>query len=157
MATIKISYDTAASITLTLASLADGAARQATKIDNTSTLYDDIILNFAIKLGAGTAGNLSAINFYLAGSTDGTNFDYPATGSDAAITLTTNSLRFAQVLTISAASTTYPIIIPSVAAYFGGVLPPFIAVIVENKTGITFSSTEGDHTKQYKGIWYTSS
>jgi len=40
----------------------------------------------------------------------------------------------------------------SVAAAFGGSLPPKWDVIVENKTGAALDSTEANHVKKYIGI-----
>lgn len=160
MSTVNIGYSGGLqAITFTsLTSLANAAACQSTKIDNTSNKYVDISLDLAFKLTTGTPGSDGVINVYLAGSIDGTRFDYPATGSDASIAApnsTTNNLKLAYVCKADVQSTTFSAPIASVAAFFGGVLPPYVAVIVENRTNIAFTGTAGDHTKQYEGIVYT--
>ena len=50
---------------------------------------------------------------------------------------------------------TYKSVIPSVAQFFGGVLPPKWGFVIENKTNIALSATEGDHAKEYKGVYST--
>ena len=42
--------------------------------------------------------------------------------------------------------------IGSVAAFFGGNVPPFFGVVVENKTNLAFSATAGDHSVVFMPI-----
>ncbi len=84
MATAKTAYAGVVAITLTGTSLADMAAREGTLVVNTSNLYLDAIVSGKITTGAAVpTGNC----YMLLSSSDATNISYPATGSDAEITI----------------------------------------------------------------------
>lgn len=156
MADTKLAYSGAASITITLASLATGGARECTAIDNSTNKYLDAMVYLAFNIGAGTPGSDKAIYVWFYGSEDGTNYTDNATGSDAAVTMRSpTNLVGPFVVSAPTASVTYKVVIASVAAFFGGVLPYKWGFVIENKTNIALSSTEGDHTKEYKGIYST--
>jgi hypothetical protein len=153
--TVKSLFGGTTAITCTLASLASGSARESTAIDNTSNLYIDAALQLAFKLQAGAPSGDKVINVYVYGSVDGTNYSDNATGADAAVTLRspTNLIPVLSIQCPDAGALTYKDIVASVAAAFpGGILPPKWGIVIENKTGVAFSATEGDHTKQYRGI-----
>jgi len=152
MSTVKESFDTAANITITLASLGSGAARESAAVDNTSSLYLYAMVYLAIKVG--TVSGTKAVNVYGAGSADGTNYTDNATGADAAITLSSpTNLKLIAVIATPTSSATYKYVIGSVAQAFGGVLPAKFSIIVENQTGAALDATEGNHTKQVRGVW----
>jgi hypothetical protein len=153
----KVTYGTSTAITCTLASLAGGSARESTALDNTSNLFLDVLVYVACKLQTGTPGSDKQINVYVYGSEDGTNYTDNATGTDAAITLRSPSnLRVIGVLaTPDSGALTYKSNPMSVAAAFGGVMPRKWGIVVENRTALTFSATEGDHAKSYTGITLT--
>lgn len=161
MASIKLAYASSASITMTLASLASSATagRESTAIDNTSNLYIDALVYLAVKLQTGTPANDKIIYVYLYGSEDGTNYTDNVTGSDAAVTLRVpTNLRFADAIQVpDSGGLTYKSNPISVARVFGGVMPRKWGVVLRNYTGVTLSATEGDHTKSYTGVYYTSS
>ena len=157
MSTAKVSYGNATSMTITLASLAQGAAREATAVDNSSDLFLDAMVYLAIKLQTGTPASDRQINVYFYGSHDGTNFTDNVTGTNAAVTLRapTNLRGPHTIFTPDAGALTYKIVIGSVASYFGGFLPKKWGIVVENRTNITLSATEGDHIKEYVGLYET--
>jgi hypothetical protein len=147
-------YATSAGITISLASLGDGAARECTAIDNTSNKYTDAHVYLAIKLATGTPGNNQVINVYAYGSEDGTNYGDNVTGSDAALTMRspTNLRIIGCIQTPASGALTWKSHPMSVARAFGGVLPRKWGIVVENLTGLAFDSTEGNHTKTFTGI-----
>lgn len=157
MANVKIAYDTEASITCTLASLANGSARECTAIVNTSNLYLDAVVRLDCKLVTGTPSSDKAIYVWFYGSEDGTNYTDNATGTDAAVTMRSPSnLRGPFVIsTPDSGALTYKTVISSVAGFFGGVLPPKWGFVVQNKTGLDFDSIESNHGKKYSGIYST--
>src|SRR5258706_5463087 len=90
--TDKISYGTSTAITCTLASLASSATagRGCTVIDNTSNLFDDVLLTIAVKTSASALANDKAVYVYLFGSEDGTVYgssSAESVGTDGAVTL----------------------------------------------------------------------
>src|SRR5439155_22401332 len=62
---IKRAYASPASMTCTLASLANSAARESTAVDNTSNLYLDAMVYLACKLQTGTPGADLAVLVYF--------------------------------------------------------------------------------------------
>ena len=160
MAVTKITYATSAAITCTLASLASSASagRGCAAVDNTSNLYDDALLYLAVKTSASALANDKACYVYLYGSEDGTNFNgssAEAEGTDAAVTIDSpTNLILAGVIRCPASATTYKGVF-SVAAAFGGVMPRKWGFVLRNYTGQALDSTEGNHTKSYTGITYT--
>jgi len=157
MANVKLEWGTTTDITCTLASLASGSSRESTAIDNTSDKFEDAQVYLAIKLPAGSPGADKCIYVYAYGSADGTNYTDNATGSNAAVTLRipTNLRLIGAIATPDSGGLTYKYVIGSVAAAFGGLLPPKWGIVVYNMTNLTFDSTEGNHTKKYRGIYHT--
>lgn len=157
MAVTKITYASSASITCSIAALASGSARESTALVNTSYLYDDAMVYLAIKSHASTAPTGDKCCYvYVYGSEDENNYNDTCTGSDAGITLTDpTNLRLLGTVSITAAATTYKQIFGSVALAFGGVMPRKWGIVIKNSTGAALDSTEGNHTKSYTGITYT--
>lgn len=158
MADIKEKLATAATITVTLASLADDAKRQSAYVDNATNLYLDAHVQLKVKSGSSVAGD-KAVYVYAYGSLDETGIGYSgeASGSDAAYTGTLANTKLLGVVSTPAAATSYVSDIMSAAAAFGGSLPKRWGIIVENKTGAALDSTEANHVKKYMGITAQSS
>lgn len=157
MANLKIEFAASTSITVTLASLATGSARECAVIDNSTNKYSDAMVYLALKLQTGTPASDKSIYVWFYGSEDGTNYTDNASGSDAALTMRSpTNLRGPFVISIpDSGGLTYKAVIGSVAAFFGGVLPRKWGLVVQNQTNVTFSATEGDHAKSYTGIYAT--
>jgi hypothetical protein len=154
MADIKNKYATSAAITCTLAGLTSGSARESTAIDNSANLYLDALVYLAVKLATGTPASDKAIYVYAYGSENGTDYGDNATGTDAALTMRapTNLRLIGVINTPDAGGLTYKSQPMSVAAAFGGALPRKWGIVVENRTGLAFDSTEGNHAKSYTGV-----
>lgn len=154
MATIKPLYGSNnQSITCTLASLANNGLRQSTAIDNSSNLFIDALVVIKVKSGSGTSST-GAVYIYAYGTVDGgSTYSDGATGSDGSFTPTSpTNLRLIGIINVVANTTTYTSSPMSVAAAFGGVLPDHWGIVVENKSGGSLDSTEGNHAKMYQGI-----
>lgn len=117
------------------------------------------MLTIAVKTSASALANDKACYVYIYGSEDGTVYNgssAEAEGTDAAVTLDSPSnLKGPFVINCPASSTTYRLVIGSVAAVFGGVLPRKWGFVLQNFTGQALDSTEGNHQKTYTGITYT--
>ena len=154
---IKQKFGTEAqALTCTLASLANNSARESTVVDNTSNLFVDALVMAQIKSGASGVSSTGYVNIYAYATVDAATPVYSdgATGSDAAITLTSPpNVRLIGVMNVVANATTYKGGPFSVAAAFGGVLPEKWGIIVENKTAAALDSTEGNHKKLYQGVY----
>jgi len=159
MADRKVAWGSSTAFgTFTLASLASSAtaAREGPSVDNSTTKYVDFLISFFIKLQAGSPTGDKAIYFYAAGSEDGTNFTDNATGADANLTLRVpTSLRLIGATSCpDSGGLTYKCGPFYLSTGFPLMVRKF-SIIVLNATGVTFSATEGDHTKQYSGGYET--
>lgn len=160
MAVTKITYGTSTAITCTLASLASSAtaARGCTAVDNSSNLFDDVLLTIAVKTSASALANDKACYVYIFGSEDGTVYNASTAegvGTDGAVTIDSpTNLRGPFVIACPAVSVTYRTVI-SIAACFGGVMPREWGFVLNNYSGQALDATEGNHQKTYTGITYT--
>jgi hypothetical protein len=159
--TDKIQYSSNTTITCTLASLASSstAGRGSAFVDNSSNLYVDAQLTIAVKTSASALANDKACYVYLYGC--GADSIYngssaEAEGTDAAVTLDSpTNLKGPFVIACPASSVTYRLVIGSVASVFGGVLPYKWGFVLQNFTGQALDASEGNHLKEYTGIYYT--
>ena len=132
-----------AAFAITLASLANGAARQSDLITNSSN-YPAALIHLKITSGgaAPTVGTIYEV--YLLRS-DGAIADDGAGASDAAITIENAPLLGTIVVTASAAKAFYGVF--DTAPH--GPLGSSWGIAVKNSSGQAFSTTEGDHDKNY--------
>ena len=157
MADRKLAYGTVTTITLTLTSLAATAARESTAVDNTTNKFLDALVAIKVKVDVTAPTNDKALYVYAYGTVDATTPVYPdpVTGTDAAITLTApTGLRLIGILPALAASTVYESSPFSVAAAFGGYLPPKWGIVVANSSAV-LTAVGGDHDAEYVGIYET--
>jgi hypothetical protein len=154
MAAGKLTYANSANFTLTLASLAQAAARESTAIDNGTNAYINALVRVQVKLQTGTPASDLTVYVYAYGSEDGTNYTDNATGSDAAITLRTPPAArlLGTIPTPDSGALTYKSNPFPVARAFGGVMPRKWGIIVLNRTNIAFDTTEGNHAYSYTGV-----
>ena len=151
MAEIKQAFGTSTAITITLNSLGIGAARESTAVDNSTTLYLDALVRVSISVGV--VANPKEIRVYVYGSEDGTVYEDPATGTDAAITLEDPPvMRIALVIPVPTSSKVYEAVF-SVAAAFGGVLPRKWGVVVDNQSGAALAAS--NNSASYTGVYQT--
>jgi hypothetical protein len=156
MASIKEAFGPSTSFTITLNTLASSAtaARESTVVDNTSDLYLDALVYVQVNVATGTIANDKCVYVYAYSSVDGTNYVDNVTGSDAAITLNDpTNLRLIGVISVPTQSTTYKGPAMSVAAAFGGVLPPKWGIVVRNYSGIALGSSS---SASWRGVYATS-
>lgn len=143
-------YGATTAATCTLTTLANGSGRECSYITNTASKAPDYACIITLKTTTGTHGSDLACYAHFYGSLDATSFDYPLTGTDAAVTVGTNMNLKGPIVINFGTSVTGLIqqkkVIGSVAAIFGGNIPPFFGVMIENKTNLAFSATAADHS-----------
>jgi hypothetical protein len=157
MADIKVKYGAAGeALTITLASLAQAAARSSLAVDNTTNLFLDALVQLQIELAAGTPGSDKAVYVYAYGTVSSATEDWGDTeidGTDKAITMDDPpNLRLMGAINAPTSAGVFESVPMSVAAAFGGVLPRKWGIVVHNQTNIAFHATEGNHLKRYQGI-----
>jgi hypothetical protein len=148
MATIRQTFETAGTATITLASLANGSGRASTAIDNTSTL--DISSDIRVKITTGGTSATGYVSVYLIRSEDGTNYDDAFGGSDAAYT-PVNALLLGTINT--PATATYVKVFDT--AELGLTLPAKFAIGIVNSSGNALHATAGNHSVTYRNKYLT--
>lgn len=147
---IKDKFSSVAAMTLTLASLADGAGRQSTMVDNgTSDRFRDLLVYLKIKMGASAPNANSIVEVYLLrGDKDGTeHFSDGGGASDAAMTPLNAQLIGA--LRNKASPSGGDVLYGEFLIHRPG---PRWGIAVVNRTGQAFDSTGGNHWARYVGI-----
>lgn len=142
-------------ITCTTVSLASAGARASNAIANTGTVpFEDLLVQFTLQSGTTGTSATGVVNVYAVASTDGgTTYGESATGSDAAITLTSpTNAKLIGSINVVANSVVYKSNPMSVAAAFGGTLPQYVVIIVQNLSGHALGATTADFVLQYQGV-----
>lgn len=166
MATIKVAYASVTAITCAVATtpLASSSTfivgRQSTVIDNTSNLYDDVLVSGKITVGTTPTIN-TQIQIYIYGLDNTPNYPDTFDGTDADKSITSagvrdGMLKLGAILNVDTTTSnrTYYIAPFSVAQLFGGVVPPYWGVYVSHNTGVALNSTGSNHALRFNGITY---
>ena len=154
MATTSQNYSSWTALTITLASLADNAWRESTVVDNTSNLYDDVLVGGKITTGTTPTAN-TTIEVYFYALVDGTNYTAGASGTDAAYTADGEELLFpvCQIIQVDATSDQAYVFGPvSVKSAFGGAMPSKWGVVVKNDSAVALNATGSNHAISYLGL-----
>lgn len=136
-------------ITVTLASLANGSARQSAAIDFSSLDPEKVLVSFKVKTGASGVAANGVVNVYVLGTVDGgSSYAAGGGGSDAAFTIQGNEAFLGCIQANANASSFQKIM--ELSAAFNGAMPDHVQFVLENKTGAALDSTEGNHSKAYQ-------
>lgn len=165
MADIKVSYPAASDLTITLASLASDTnllvGRQSAVIDNTTNLYLDVLVSGKVTTGTSPTASRS-IEVWAVGSWDGTNYPDTVTGGgDAARTLTSADIKasicrlLGAMATSATSNVTYFFGPVSLAAAFGGQMPPKVVLFIVHNTAVALNSTAGNHQIRIQPVYET--
>lgn len=147
-----------ATVTLTVAGLAGLTMSNAfttTMVDNSTTLYDDILVWLKLRC-TGSATTNGVVNIYAV--CRGTGMDVASVSYSSSIAAPVLNVPLADVMkmgttaTGSATSVIGPI---SMATAFGGMMPPQFAICVENLSGATFASGGTENVVAYQGVKIT--
>lgn len=139
------------------------AGAQTDQVDNTSNLYDDVLLSGAVKMG--TSPTVSTqVDIWVVASKDASSA-YPdvITGAgNAAKTWTSENVRngaaklLKSILVDSTTGRVYDFSNESVAALFGGSLPQKFVVFVSHNTAVALDASAGFACNalgvQYQGV-----
>ena len=151
MATRQPAYTAAATMTMTMASLAAASARRGATITNSSNKFLNVLMHVAFLTGTVTTPATGSLYVYASGN-DASTFETGGS-TDAAYTMR-GSERLVGVETATANTTTYHVL-GSIAAAYDGFMPRDWGPIFLNTNLGTLSSTEGNHTKHYTGLTET--
>ena len=164
MADVKLSYPAASDLTITLASLASDTSlltgRESTTIDNSTNLYLDYLVSGKVTTGTSPTAS-RAIEVWAVGSLYATSWPDVFDGTESAETITSADIKasicrqVASMATSSTSNVTYHFGPVSLAAAFGGVLPPKVVLFVTHSTAVALNSTAGNHQIRLQPVYQT--
>lgn len=157
MTTLALSYSSVQTMTVTnLHSLASSATAgwQSAVVDNSSDLYLDSLVQVVLDFANTAPGSDKAAYLYAYGALE-TTYTNPASGSEGTITLTSVSstaqnLRLIGVIPYNTADEVAESAIFSVAAAFGGVLPPKWGLVIINFSNAALAAS--GNTVKWVGV-----
>ena len=152
MADIKQAYNTGASLTITLASLANGSGRASTAIDNSTNKFISADIRVKVKTNSSGTSSTGYCSIYLVRSDDGTNFDDSFGGTDGALTVK-NALLLGTMIT-NANATTYQMVIDT--SELSLTLPAKWSIAVVNNSGASLDGTGSNHEITIREKYMTS-
>ena len=161
MADTKQALGSVQTMTVTnLHSLANSptAGWQSNVVDNTSNLFLDAVLQIVLDFANTAPANAKGVYVFAYGGIESGVYSNPASGSEGTITLldvTTNNQNLRQIgfipyTTTDEVAESSPM---SVAAGFGGVLPPFWGIVLINYSGAALAGS--GNTVKYRGVYAT--
>lgn len=162
MASIKTAYGTETTMTTTnLQSLSSSptAGWQSDAVDNTSDLYLDALVQVVVDFANTAPGNDKAVYVFAYGGLT-TTYTNPVTGSEGALTLPTivttqQAMKLIGVIPYNTQNEIAESQPMSVAAAFGGVLPPKWGIAIINYSGAALASS--GNTVKWRGVYATQS
>ena len=114
-----------------LNSLASGSTVWSSAIDNTSNLDADHLMAGGFTTNAAGTSSTGTITILIAASVDG----------GSTYNTNVNNAKVLAVVTANANATVYNLDPSSIAAFFGGMLPPLYKIGVTNNTGAALSGS----------------
>jgi len=114
-----------------LNSLANGSTVWSSAIDNTSNLDLDALVCVSLTTAAASVSSTGTYSVLIAASSDG----------GTTYNTNTSNAKLLGVVTANANSTVYILDPSSIAAMYGGQLPPFFKIGITNNTGQALASS----------------
>jgi hypothetical protein len=161
MAISTPSYGAAATLTMTIASLASDtnlvAGRESTAISNVTDDAIDCLVGGKVTTGTSPTVDRQ-IEVWAYGSYDGTSYSGNATGTDANLTPSAKGLlRLLVVIPTDATSNkTYTWGPVSIGQAFGGAVPPKWGIYIVHNTAVNLNATAGNHEVKYTPVKFES-
>ena len=161
MSDIKSAYGSVQTMTVTnLHSLANSATAgwQSAVVDNTSNLYLDALVTVVLDFANTAAANSRQAFIFAYGGIESGVYSNPASGSEGTITLTSvvtsaQNLRLIGVVPYTTTDEIAESSPMSVAAAFGGVLPPYWGIVIINYSGAALHSA--NNTVKWRPVYAT--
>jgi len=149
--TIQTVYGSSTALSWPASGIEQNTVNTCAAIDLTSSVPLDLEVQFQVTTPSGTIGDMKIGRFYVVGSLDNSNFsDGLAANTDAVTPTDPPNLQLLGVVHLRAASTTYRTPPFSVAAAFGGSLPPYVYFAFHNRCNLTIAS--GSIAGQYRTV-----
>lgn len=139
MATVTANVTNSNTVTITIASLANGSTNTSSAIDNSTNKFLEALIQAKVKTNAAGTSTTGLVNLYLIRS------------ADAATTYDDNNKLLLGSIPAIANATTY---IASFSTAPFGALGTSWKVSLENKSGAALDSTAGSHAVVFAGVKY---
>lgn len=152
-------YGSVVADTITLASLASDASLVAGRAGTAVAHAGEIDSLVQVKVTTGTSPTTGKqIEIYASPSLDGTNFAGSASGTDGTLTpdAKTNMALLDIIPTDGTSDKSYTSKVFSLAAAFGGTLPPYTLIYIVHNTGVALNATAGNHWVKRQPIQFQS-
>jgi hypothetical protein len=164
VANINLAYGTASDVAITLTSLATDAnllaGQESDAISNSLTLALDYLVSGKVTTGT-TPTTAKSIEVWAVGSWDGTNWPDVFDGVGSVETVTSSDIKasvckfIAAMATDATSNRTYHFGPVSLAAAFGGVVPPKVVFFVTHSTVAALNATAGNHQIRLQPVYET--
>ncbi len=136
MATVTLNATNSGAVTITLASLANGASAVSNAIDNSSNKYVSAVVRVKVRTNAAGTSATGLVTVYIVRSTDGgTDYSDNLDQLIGTIPTTANATTYARAFPVENLGTHWK-----------------IAVL--NNSGAALDSTGGNHEVEFTGIRY---
>ena len=144
---LQTTYSAPFSYVITLTGLAQAAFRQSSEVENT-VLYNDIVIMLKAN---GAAGKVGFINNYAFTRVNNQRSENAGAADAAIVPNTPPNLTLVGRMQFSAAGVVSSAAF-SIAAAFGGVLPRYHGIVVENRLNGALSAVAGDFLLEGYGV-----
>lgn len=138
MAAVNLNYGTATSLTVSaLSTLASANYATSNAYNCTTTKPIDVLVELAVTTGSGLGTNPQVVLFVIS-SFNNTNFS--SQNTSATDTTHDADMKLLGVMPLPTATASERSPAFSVAAAFGGILPPYFKVVIKNSSGAAFTA-----------------
>lgn len=147
---IKDKFANSAAMTISLGSLADGAGRQSTMVDNATARYQEVLVYVKCKMGSSAPNANSIVEVYLIRGDKDATTEHRSDGagaSDAA--LTPLNAQLVGALRNRASPSGGDVLYGEFVVHRPG---PNWGVAIFNRTGQALDSTGSNHWVRYVGV-----
>lgn len=147
---IKDKFVTSAALTISLASLADGAGRQSTMVDNATARYQDVLVYVKCKMGSSPPNANSIIEVYLLRGDKDAGTEHLSDGAGTAdAAFTPLNAQLIGALRNKASPSGGDVLYGEFQVYRPG---PKWGIAIVNRSGQPFDSTGSNHWARYVGL-----
>lgn len=160
---IKLRYGTAVGVTITAAALASSTTklvgRESAEVVNTTNLHQDYLVSGKFTTGT-TPTTAKSIELWCIPSWDGTTWPDVFAGADAGRTITNAEVKVGllrglvwSVGTNNTSDVVYHFAGVSIAALFGGIVPPKFSFFLTHDTAVNLNATGSNHQIRIQPIF----
>ena len=145
---IKDKFAASTALTITVAGLGNGSARQSTIVDNTTDRFSRVIVYAKIKQGTSPTGNRTVTAYLIRDDNNGTNHRTDGAGASDA-TITVLNAQLIGIMNNKASPATGDLVYGEFVIDNPG---PKWGIAIQNDTGVALDATGSNHWVRFVGI-----